>query len=557
MLTFDKFLKVKENTTWKEFAVKPLGLTIDFFSVDLAGYCTGWELATPTSSLTGSTIEELVSAFDDISRSLDFNQVVVVYVEKFKLAYGFLQHYAKERFSNYYFYIGRIQIRSIEPFIKDVDEIENVIHARYNSKAKLISEYMTNMYNSFCIPDNELYLTNSQIVRKHIKKSLKQYKNQVLEFPTMNNYWLMDLCKLGGICYNSFPHVTVDKDIIKADLNSAYIYNLLAKKHKKADAKWIKCDVNEWVDLINDDNYIFCGEFEISYICNNHLISFYSDTYGDKLTTGGNCVKMTLTNVDLKILKKLCSKINIVCTQLIKVEVDYLPKYFTDVIITEYTKKTIIDKDAEPVRYKCQKKSVNSIFGDCIRDLFTKDDYDAFLKHHYNLPEWGIWTAAYGRELLLEAALNIECWLYSDTDSIYCIDNEQNRNVLSDFNNNVYEHLNRVCKECGYNFSDLKELGSFDIETGITKFRANCQKQYGYIQNNKFHLVAAGLNQKRAIISSDDFFNGELEFPEIIRGVTTSEDSEVTINGKTYKSHGSYYEVKVSIEANMILSTLE
>lgn len=130
---------------------------------------------------------------------------------------------------------------------------------------------------------------------------------------------------------------------------------------------------------------------------------------------------------------------------------DYLPKWFTDYVYSRYEGKTQL-KGGDPVMYAILKAMLNSLYGmtaqrpvkpEIVEDYETgeyKEDedfdfekaYAKYLKNHntflpYNV---GIWVTSYAQRNLFELGSFVpdgEWWIYSDTDSVYATDFDQEK----------------------------------------------------------------------------------------------------------------------------------
>ena len=68
--------------------------------------------------------------------------------------------------------------------------------------------------------------------------------------------------------------------------------------------------------------------------------------------------------------------------------------------------------------------------------------------------------------------MQLDGWIYSDTDSIYCFDTVENRERINAYNDEIRSKVKHFCEEFGYNeyYDDLKDIGKFETEHEIVKF---------------------------------------------------------------------------------------
>lgn len=544
------FIKQNLNKKWIEFDTHIYGLVIDSFSVDFAGFMTGWSIASTTEYYNGSTLEDLYIAFSKITSHLKDDQYIVIYTDNIDKAEGFLLSKVRDKFSDLYLFVGKhIQIRPIKPFIESIDKIKSIMHLEDANDARYIACYMQSLVDADFVQDKCFYLTQSQIIRKRLKKAC----NENIDYPT-SAYWDLSWLFQGGLCISNFPNVTVKDKIVKADLTSAYIYTLLSKKHRSIHSRWLSVKPADWIDWLDKDGYIYYGTFRITYRTTHSAIKEFHDVNDEPLELIGANVKIKVIDVDLRNIARLCDKISIECEELHVAEADYLPSYFTNTIIDEFIKKTTINKNTSPVEYLNQKRILNSIFGDCVRNLLNDDEVKHQAKNAYNLPEWGIWCAGYVRSIIIDLGLQLDSWLYTDTDSLICIYSDNNMKVFNQYNDETYNDFKDICTKLNFDFDKLSTLGQLEIEDNITKFRANGKKQYGYTQDNKFHLVAAGFDKSRGHYNDDAFYNGKLEFPGVLKGGICRHEAEVYINDIKYYSQTSYYEYEIDVEQFLLFT---
>ena len=202
---------------------------------------------------------------------------------------------------------------------------------------------------------------------------------------------------------------------------------------------------------------------------------------------------------------------------------DYLPRWFTDYVYDLFKDKTM-EKDGDPVLYAILKAKLNSVYGMCVQkpckisidedyttgeyrnrkeDLLNPEKlYKKYVENHNSiLPYcWGVWcTSIAQRNLFILGKCVTGTWLYSDTDSIYAT--EWNEEKLAEYNENVKRQL----IERGY---PAIEYGGKEYWLGIaeadpkkmeySEFITHGAKRYAGISkyDGKVHITVAGVPKK-------------------------------------------------------------
>ena len=527
-----------------------IGLVMDSITIDKAGYLLNWEICNSDGDFAkGTTVEELISYLNKVKSELHLTKksnknrdVLVIYTTNLDQVYGFLHKYDESGmlFGKYYYdFLDVFEFRDIKLFST---KIEN--------DAKVIAEFAQELIDEVFIPNKYFYITPTQYVTKKIKKSCKRHKDTTAVdiYPqTPNEYKNLFKAYFGGICVCNYPGLTVEDHIAEYDRTSAYIYDMLIEKHvceplQDVDTEWYQYYIDE------EDNYFSVGLYELTCSGLHKGAYVFKDINGNRLEPD-KTVYLTLTNTDLILLNKLCRIDTCKCLSLKIAKKDYLPQYLREVIEEQY-----IEKVKNPT--KINKIKVNSIYGATVKKI----DIDDFTieKHNATLaPQWGILTTSYARKNLLELAYRIKTWLYSDTDSIYCKIDAKNKLMIDVYNLKVHQKVKEYCKKFDLDFELFKDLGQFKLKNKICKFKANGKKQYMYtLEDGKFVFKGSGINGK----NDESAYEGKIDTGYKTIGHISDEVSETYIEGKYYKSNGSYYTNKETdmniIRGELFLSKL-
>lgn len=466
------------GNNWHNYIEKGFGLTIEpslnhpFVLADSNGVIVeGIDLI--------SELRELIAEYKLTKTSETSKDLLVIYTNNLMKIKGFFSEYITEEYNDLY-----IQLL-------DVIEFRNICRWKDLHTAEEIAKYAQFLIDHKFIPDKYWYLTPNQIPRRAISKACNDNTAAQIYPPTYDVYKMFRKALFGGICYTPYRELVIDEPIMCLDLTSAYIFDLLIELH--CMSKFEYTDPEAWELYLETSKRTSIGHYTIKYSCISNKIHCFKDIYGNNFEKGECVVHATMTSVDLKTFIELADVQEIKCIWLFTCELGHLPKYMLDEVVKQYIIKVELKGKGE--EYDLQKSVVNGIFGDCIRD-YDDRSFGSARRRPSVAPQWGIWCCSYAKKNLLSLSTKVKGWVYSDTDSIYCFDNEYNRGLLNDYNRRTTARVKEFCEEFGYDFEKLKDLGTFKIEKTIKKFKAVTNKVYMYTTTDgEFHLTAAGLDQ--------------------------------------------------------------
>ena len=543
----------------KNFVNTVFALELNFFTEESveAGFLTGWQLYDANGLFkSGETVEDFIYTIQNL---VDFYKLevynnfskdsILIYVDNVEKIYGFFLKYVTAEFMPHSCEICRFfEFRNYKTWQKDI------------VYAKEAARIMQKFVDEFFVPEKYFYLTPNQRTRKLLSKACKEEKSTVAKEAFPENpfaYNVLRSALFGGICYCPLPGVIKEKPILGLDIKSAYIYSLLTKKFPVSKAK--EEDPENWEFYVKNEFEGSLGTYKITYTTASTIVHCFKDLNGKNLVSGQNVtVTLTLTNIDLAILLSL-EKVyikEVVCTYLEVYDLDYLPRYVVARLVEEYLKKSHIDKEKNPELYKLQKTILNGIYGNCIKKI----DFSYFGSKKngaYLTPQWGIWTTSYTKQHLLGLALQMSGWLYSDTDSIYCYDTSQNRCLLKAYNETTRKIMANFCERTGYIHTELLELGEFELEHEIVKFKALKQKEYLFTtKEGKIIVKAAGCSKEEMPLVDRLYKLKSLPVGTKIFSFIKDAPAKVEKNGKIYENESSYYELAFKGEKAKMMLTL-
>lgn len=538
----------------KVYCPKIFTVNINFFSVPEieAGFITNWQVYDSGGLFgAGETLNDFLALLNYLKHGYDlksYNSLVkdtiIFYIDDVTKIYGFFHDYITKSFLPYSCEVNNFfEFRSYKIWQKDVENTEEA------------AKVMQNLADNVFIPEKNFYITPNKRTRELLKKDCIKEGSTIAKeiFPEdQRKYKRLREALFGGINFCPIPKVLKKEQILGLDIKSAYIYSLLSQKFPMSKAKVV--DPNYWKNFINNENVGSLGVYTIIYTTGSNLINCYKDYKGRNLISGENVkVSITLNNIDLSIILSLpdVKIIEIKCTYLEIYSLGYLPNYLVKRLVEEYLKKSYIDKDKNRALYKFQKVVLNGIYGNCIRKI-SLDFYKNTLEKAYLAPQWGVWTTSYTKKHLLGLALALpnDEWYYSDTDSIYCKDTSKNRKLLEEYNEKTRKIMTSFCERTGYIHLELLELGKFETEHEIIKFRALKQKEYLYTyivkdENKikyKLEVKAAGCNKREMPINDNLYKLDQLPVGTKVHKTIQDKPKKYEKDGKIYENNCSYYE---------------
>lgn len=240
-----------------------------------------------------------------------------------------------------------------------------------------------------------------------------------------------------------------------------------------------------------------------------------------------------------------------------------LPKSIIQCVLDFYKAKTELKGVAgQEVEYLLKKGMLNSVYGMMVTNIVKpiykvsesgeweepeeKDLSDEIKKYNEDKKRflyypWGVWVTAYARRNLLNGVLEFgkRDYLYSDTDSIKCLNIDRHMDYINRYNDDVQQRIQFVLKSYNLDTSlaspmtikgDHKPLGVWDIETknnSYTDFKCLGAKRYMYMDRDKLHITIAGVSKNlgRDFIESQknpfEYFEDAMEIPESYSGKLT------------------------------------
>ena len=229
-------------------------------------------------------------------------------------------------------------------------------------------------------------------------------------------------------------------------------------------------------------------------------------------------LSLYLTELDFEIFKKFYSYRKMVIHKFETAKRGYLPKYLLDVLYLHYKTKNDLKKNGkkDTQEYAICKSMVNSAYGLtvtrlCFNDIYFNDgewsihptdkQYSEMISKEILSPYFGIWITAQARHNELLTLFDMtdpqegHDIAYSDTDS-HKLTDDFFRPYIDTYNKMQILKNAKTCYRLGYDMTTLWDIGCFEYESNMTKFKTLGSKRYIYQDESGFHQTISGLGKK-------------------------------------------------------------
>ena len=376
----------------------------------------------------------------------------------------------------------------------------------------------------------------------------------------------------GGFTHSGFhwSGYTVE-NVDSIDFTSSYPYVLLSEQFPMSTGTIVQIHSNEELE-----NYLkkYCCLFDCKFYGLKPKFEYenYISVYKCYQKTGVvenngrvyscDILATTLTEQDFDIIRKTYTFDRCDIANFRIYEKGYLPIEIIKSIIKLYSDKTTLKGvSGKEQEYLVSKGLLNSTYGMMVTDIVREEIiYDDIWEIEPADPEkqiekynnsrrrflfypWGVWCTAYARKNLWTGIVNFKGdYIYSDTDSIKCINIQDHMDYIKAYNNQCEKKLKHMCEHYGIDYSELlpktikgveKPLGVWDWETKdniYKKFKTLGAKRYMVYQGDELSITVSGVNKKQAVpylreqYTIDDCFenfNDGLVIPEEFTGKLT------------------------------------
>lgn len=548
----------KKFRNWTNYVTDGWGLTLDTFTYDEAGYVKEWMLCNDKgATFRGETIPELINTLALLKNEYNLKtreckgeasskDLLVIYTDNLNKLYRFIKNHnvITDKFSLYFQVMDNIEFRECW-LSEDVDTAPKIAH------------WAQFMIDNLFIIDKYFYLTSNQIVRKRLKRKISKLDNNIAKdiYPdSFDLYNYLRKAHFGGILYVPYPKLVIPDPMIEIDIKSAFPWCLLTQKHCMSVSELAEKDY--WEYYTESTSKMAIGKYRITYSSYSKKITCYKNSNGEHCLRGDNITDtFTMTSIDLKNFLDIVNATNVECIRLYEYDLDYLPKHIRDQIVEEYAKKEEL-KRTKPhsEELALQKVTLNGIYGDADRNWKSVKAYDEDKKNPNFAPQWGILTSSYAKDVIMRLGAQLKGWYYSATDSIFCLDTPENRAKIDEYNNHVRQINKEFCEMFDYDYTILSELGTFDIEEEIIKFRAFGPNSYLFTRKDGSICIKAcgcpkSYRNNMTEEEKEALYDKKVDHIPVgdrVHYIFNPEKTSCTINGKTYESNGSEYTIKLT-----------
>ena len=406
--------------------------------------------------------------------------------------------------------------------------------------------------------------TATGIVREEARKIGKAYHAHD-EFqkitPDFNVYLMLEQCFHGGFTHaNRYMINELITDQVRCyDFKSSYPYVMLTERYPMRRFKPYKklCTIEDL--LKQSDKYGFITKLimikpRLKDEFNPMPVLQYSKLLRSINTINDNgrvlCagyVEIYVTEVTLKLISEQYIYDKAVCIENYYSKKEYLPRWFTDYIFKLFTDKCELD-GIDPLNYMLSKAKLNSCYGMCVQKAiqddieelyhvneyhttsnYTEENYEKYRESRARfLPfQWGVWVTEYAMKNLHTLGSMCGSWLYSDTDSVFG----------SDFDDQAIEAYNDQCRKKltanGYGSVTVGDkeftLGVAELDKICEEFKTLGAKRYAYrsAKDHELHITVAGVPKKGVNCLQNNISNFQKGF--LFDGITTGKKQHTYI----------------------------
>lgn len=455
---------------------------------------------------------------------------------------------------------------------------------------ELISEKIEDENGSI----GKIPLTNTGYVRRAVRKKCmptdtkhKEENDRYFNFihnltMSVDEYDMWRRAFQGGFTHANALYVNdvISGEIGSIDFTSSYPAHCLADMYPMSRGEKVAPKNDEEMRKYLKN---FCCVFTIRFIQIVQKTSVYDGIISrskcinlkDEVVNNGRiyqaaALTTTITNVDFESIEKFYDWKEFYLGDFYIYKKAYLPKSIIESVLDFYKAKTTLKGvEGKEVEYMLKKGMLNSIYGMMVTsplketipfdgnsgewiDEDIPDDFDFKAwetteiekyndnKRRFLYYPWGVFVTAYARRSLYTGILEFgKDYIYSDTDSIKCLNLEKHMDYIRKYDKYITEEIDKCLTFYGIDPEESrpenikgqkKQIGVWDIETKgnpYTRFKTLGAKRYIYEQDGDLHITIAGVSKKLGkdfIAKQKDpfaFFSDGMEIDEDASGKLT------------------------------------
>lgn len=447
-------------------------------------------------------------------------------------------------------------------------------------------------------------LTNTGYVRRYVrelclpggKKNSKKYNEYFRLIHSLNltasEYKLLKRAFQGGFTHANAFYVgdNIQGKIDSIDFTSSYPAVMLSNPFPMSSGYKVQPKSQDELDTyLNKYLCVFDIKFknirQKQNICENILGASKCKTKNAVANNGrivsADVLITSTTNVDLESIKRFYDYDSFDVQNFYIYKKGYLPKPIIEAILELYKAKTTLKGIPDKaVEYLLKKGMLNSLYGmivtDIVKELVLCDEDGEWLgeespdleeaikkyndsKKRFNFYPWGVFVTAYARRNLYSGILAFgKDYIYSDTDSIKCLNIDKHMNYVNGYNNYIIKAIDTVLGHYGIDQTEArpknkkgseKQIGVWDWETEkdpYTEFKTLGAKRYMYHQSDGLHITIAGVSKAmgKEYIGSQaspfDFFSDGMN-------IDKEHSGKLTHTYLDYEQHGTMTDYKGNV----------
>lgn len=344
----------------------------------------------------------------------------------------------------------------------------------------------------------------------------------------------------GGFTHSNRHYIneTVLGEIVCYDFSSSYPGQLLIEKYPCDRFQPIP-DCNIGYILRNMENYAFMltlilikprlkdDSIEMPVLQYSKCVNTINAILDNGRILAAEYVEIEINEIDLRMILKQYDFDKHICSDVSVATKDYLPRWFTDYVYKCYKEKCEL-KNGDPILYNIAKSRLNALYGMCcqkpikpeiVEDYTTGeysdkelDEAEAYAKYvkkftSINLYSTGVWCTSYAMEKLMIMGSCCKKWIYSDTDSCYGMD--WNEDKLALFNNEIRTKL--LLNNYEPVMVDGRDYwpGIAELDGVYSEFRTVGSKRYAcrYKDSGELKITVAGVPKSGVKCLNNDINN--------------------------------------------------
>ena len=412
---------------------------------------------------------------------------------------------------------------------------------------KSIRDSIDASFNHKTIPSMNLYK------KTYFKKSLLSFED-LMKFK--ENFY-------GAYvgCNDDYRDYTLGDGIQGYDFLSSYPYVMLSERYPNSK-------YHEWHGLITWDEIVKCDicEFTFDVILKNvkakpNALTILGKTETmeiedkDEVEYNSSHNLIFAPKIEFWCPSKVYLQCILECYDVESIEISnvkschlsYLPKPITDTI-----KQLVIDKQAsksDKAKYHFAKVRVTSCNGLFLQKLDSITDEKSYKKYYVQqrfLPyQTGVLILHYALRNLIELSKCCGTWLYSDTDSVYGADWDEDK--IKAYNKSCKDKL----KYAGNTIKNIS-LGMAELEHNCELFRYIAPRRYAFKEGNELIFKVSGragsVNISEQISDINDFNDSTIIKNVLSHTVELNCNLSIDDNGNEYWSYSNYHYIDMELK---------